>query len=46
MLSSDVVQTYCYERYCRVSTDIRHIVVLDGEQIMIVLVKHSVNFKT
>ena len=46
MLSPDVVQSFCCEGYCRVSTDICHIVVLDGQQLMFVVIQHSVNFKT
>jgi hypothetical protein len=45
MLSSDVVQTFCYEGRCTVYTNVGHIVVLDGEQLMFVVIQQSVNFK-
>ena len=44
MLSSDVVQTFCYEGSCRVYTDVGHIVVLDGEQLVFVVFEQSVDF--
>jgi hypothetical protein len=46
MLSSDLVQTFCYEGYRRVYTDVGHIVDLDGEQLVLVVIQQSANFKT
>ena len=46
MLSSDIVQTFCYEGYCTVYKVVGHTVVLDEEQLMVFVFEHSVNLKT
>ena len=46
MLCSDVIETVCYEGYCRVSSDVGYIVVWDGEELMVVMFEQSVDFET